>query len=140
MKILTKISVRIEETQNELAIAHDALTHVYRMYQRPLETNDEYMKRFKEYWGTGESTAGVDCLVPNISRSSVKYASMTDEEQKEATQAMYFLLHADRIRFGDKICKIQENVVLGTDQYPTTLNAAYRILSDTQSRLNRDRV
>ena len=53
---------------------------------------------------------------------------------------MYFLLHADRIRFGDKICKIQENVVLGTDQYPTTLNAAYRILSDTQSRLNRDRV
>lgn len=29
---------------------------------------------------------------------------------------------------------------MGTDQYPTTLDQAYRILSDTQHRLNRERL
>ena len=38
----------------------------------------------------------------------------------------------------DKIREIQENVVLGTDSCPTTLDGAYRILSDTQLRRNRD--
>ena len=56
---------------------------------------------------------------------------MTDDEWTEATKAMYFFLHADKIRFGDKIREIQENVVLGTDSFPTTMEAAYRILSDT---------
>jgi len=31
-------------------------------------------------------------------------------------------------------------VALGTDQYPAALDQAYRILSDTQHRLNRERV
>lgn len=137
---LKKLTVGIEDFQNELVNAHDALTRIYRMWQRPLETNDDYLERFKEYWATSEATAGVNCLVPEFRRTSDKYCFMTDSEWTEATKAMYFFLHADKIRFGDKIREIQENVVLGNDNFPTTVEAAYRILSDTQSRLNQDRV
>ena len=49
-------------------------------------------------------------------------------------------MHSDRIRFGQKVREVAEAVVLGTDNYPTTLEQAYRILSDTQQRLNADRV
>ena len=65
---------------------------------------------------------------------------MSDEAWIEATKAIYFFLHADKIRFGDKIQEVSENIVLGADQFPTTMDAAYRILNDTQSRLNQDRV
>ena len=140
MNRLKKLTVGIDDFQNELVSAHDALARIYRMWQRPLETNDQYIERFKEYWATSEAAAGVNCLVPNITKTSGKYSSMTKEEWTEATKAMYFFLHADKIRFGDKIREIQENVVLGTDSFPTTMEAAYRILSDTQSRLNQDRV
>ena len=78
--------------------------------------------------------------MPGITKTSENYDTMTDDEWAEAAKAMYFFLHADKIRFGDKIREIQENVVFGTDSYPTTLDGAYRILSDTQLRLNRDRV
>ena len=64
------ISVGIEETQNQLVTAHDALSRLHRMYQRPLETNDEYMEQFKEYWGTGEAATREICLEPDITKSS----------------------------------------------------------------------
>ena len=87
------------------------------MWQRPLETNDEYMERYKEYWATSEAAAGVNCLVPDITKTSDKYGSMTDDEWTETTKSMYFFLHADKIRFGDKIREIQENWVLGVETF-----------------------
>mmetsp|Transcript_14036 Transcript_14036/g.20497 ORF Transcript_14036/g.20497 Transcript_14036/m.20497 type:complete len:104 (-) Transcript_14036:507-818(-) len=103
MKQIKMVLVGIDQYQNELVTAHNALACVYRMYQRPLETNDEYMEQFKEYWTTGESAAGTNYMVPVIGQTSDKYMSMSDNEWKEATKAMYFILHADKIRFGDKI-------------------------------------
>ncbi len=70
MNQLKKLTVGIDVFQNELVTAHDALTRIYRMWQRPLETNDEYMERYKEYWATSEAAAGVNCLVPNITKTS----------------------------------------------------------------------
>ena len=43
------------------------------------------------------------------------------------------------MRFGSKIREVSEAVVLGVDNYPTTLDAAYRILTETQQRMNADR-
>ena len=73
------------------------------MRQKPLETNDVYLERFKEYWATAVAAAGEHCLVPDIVKTSDKYINMSNESWTEATKAIYFFLHADKIRFGDKI-------------------------------------
>jgi len=41
--------------------------------------------------------------------------------------------------FGSKIPEVSEAVVLGVDNYPTTLDADYRILTETQQRMNAGR-
>ena len=79
-------------------------------------------------------------LLPAISSTSTEYGGIVNDDVKleEATQAMFIFLHADRIRFGAKISEIEEGVVLGTDVFPMTMDGAYRILADTQERLNSD--
>jgi len=41
MQQIKKLSVEIDVFQNELVTAIDALSRVYRMYQRPLETDSK---------------------------------------------------------------------------------------------------
>ncbi len=43
------------------------------------------------------------------------------------------------MRFGAKIREVSETVVLGVDNYPKTLDAAYRILTETHQRINAGR-
>ena len=73
-------------------------------------------------------------------KTSTKYKILNDEEWVEGTKAIYFFFHADKIRFGGKVREVETNIVLGTDQFPVTLDAACHILSDTQERLNQDRI
>ena len=47
---------------------------------------------------------------------------------------------ADRMRFGARINQVNAGVVLGTDQYPTDLDTAYAILTETQKQQDRDRL
>ena len=110
------------------------------MYQKPLKTNDAYLEQFKEYWATAEAASGQNCLVPNIMKTSKKYRNLDSNEWIEATKALYFFVHSNRICFGSKVQEVSEGVVLGADNYPLTLEQAYRILNDTQQRLNADRV
>lgn len=147
MKVIKNLSTGIDEnddklvtghdesrTANRLVTAHDALRKFYMMYQRPRETNADYMERFNELWNTAEAAAGKKCLVPDIIKSSAKYANMNEEEWIEATKAIYFLLHSDRNRYGEKLNEMSLALVLGRDDCPTTLNQAYRILSYTKLR------
>jgi len=65
---------------------------------------------------------------------------MNADEVKEATKAIYTLLQSDRICYGNKVRQITEGVVLGHDNFPTTVDGAYRILTDTQRRLDEDQL
>ena len=82
----------------------------------------------------------MESLVPNVNFASKKYASKTQDEIEEATKTMYLLLMSDRIRYGQKVREISENVVLSNYSFPETREATYRILSDTQRRLDEDRL
>ena len=44
------------------------------------------------------------------------------------------------MRYGTRINQVNAGVVLGTDQYPTSLDKAYAILTETQKQLHRERV
>jgi len=92
-------------------------------------------------WNAAEAAGGKNCLVPSSKvLGSDKYKKMNAGKLKEATKAMYILLQSDRIRYGNKVRQIAEGVVLGHDYFPTTVDGAYRILADTQRRLNEDRL
>ena len=140
LKMVKRLSVGIDNNNNELLSALMSLERLPKMCQRPLETNDAYLERFKEYWATGETAAGEVCLVPSFVRYSDKYKNMNNDQWKEAVKVLTFFLHSDRIRFGSKVREISEQVVLGNDKFPTTIEQTYRILTDTQQRLNADRV
>ena len=141
MEVIKKLSVGIDDNANDLLTAHDALKLIYNMVQGKTEPNDKYMERFKETWNAAVASSGsVKCLVPVILDQSDKYKNFSEEEKIEATKALYFFIHADRIRFGSKINQVNAGVVLGTDQYPTNLDKAYAILTETQKQMDRDRI
>ena len=86
------------------------------------------------------TSGSVKCLVPEILSKSEKYKNFDEEQTVEATKALYFFVHADRMRFGSTINQVNAEVMFGTDQYPTTLDKAYAILTETQKQLDRERV
>ena len=65
---------------------------------------------------------------------------MNKDQWEEAVKALYYFTHADRIRVGNKMREISDNVLLGNDNFSITLEQAYRILTDTQQHLNADTV
>ena len=97
------------------------------------------MERFEEVWKTADAAAGVKCLVPTIKRTSEKYKDLSDDEWIEAMKAVCFFNKANKMRFESKIREVSETVVTGVDNYPATLDAAYRILTETQQRMNAGR-
>ena len=77
------------------------------------------MDRFKDSWKAAVASSGsVACLVPEIIKTSDKYKNLNEEERIEAAKAMYFFVHADRMRYGSRINQVNDGVVLGTDNYP----------------------
>ena len=94
------------------------------------------MERFEEASKTADVAAGVNCSVPTITRTSEKYKGLSNDEWIEAMKAICFLVKANQMRFGSKIREVSEAVVRGVDNYPTTLDAAYQVLTETQQQMN----
>ena len=89
MKTIKKLSVGIDEAENELCTAFYTLKRFYSGYQKPTESNDDWVDRFNENWNTAIDAGGKDCIVPKISQTSKKYAGMKADEIEEAIRAMY---------------------------------------------------
>ena len=118
MKLIKRLSVGIDESDNELCTIFQLNKRFYSMYQTPIESNDDYFERFDEEWKTTVTASGKESLVPKVNFASKKYVSKTQDEIEEVTKAMYLLLMSDRIRYGEKVREISENIVLGNDSFP----------------------
>ena len=95
------------------------------------------MERFKDSWNAAVASAGsVACLVPEIMKSSEKHKNLNKDERIEAAKAMYFFIHANRMRYGSRINQVNDGVVLGTDNYCMNLDKAYAILLRLRSNRN----
>lgn len=98
------------------------------------------MERFKDSWNVAIASAGgVACLVPEIMKTSEKYKDLNEDERIEAAKAIYFFIHADRMRHGSRINQVNDGVVFGTDNYPLNLDKAYTILTETKKQDDRVR-
>ena len=132
-------SVGINEHENEAVTTYDATKKFYDLRQTDGESIKRFRERFGESWKTAEAAAGLNCLVPGIQRTSQKYKDLSDEEWIEAVKAVSFFIKANKRVFGVKLREVSEAAVLGVDNYPMTLDQAYRILIETQQRMNNGR-
>ncbi len=96
MKAIKKLSVGIDENENGAITAYEAVKKFYELRQADGESNNRYMERFEEAWKTADAAAGVNRLVPTITRTSEKYKSLSDEEWIESMKAICFLLKLTR--------------------------------------------
>ena len=122
----------IEKAANELLTAHNAVKRLFSFYQLPVESNNDYFDRFRLVWQAAVAAAGESNLIPTIAQNSSKYKGMSKEQVVEATKYMFVFFHSDKIRY--------EQVVLGEDRYPITVEGTYKILSDMHRRLEEYRV
>ena len=130
LQSVRKLSVSISEHENEAVPAYDATKKFYELRQNDGESIDRFLDWYEEAFKTAEAAAGINCLIPQIQRTSEKYKGLSDAQWVEAVKAVTFFLKANKKLFGPKIREVSEAVVLGVDNYPTTIDQAYRILKD----------
>jgi len=61
MKAVNKLSVGINEHENEAVTAYDAVKSFYDLRQIDGESIDKFRDRFEESWKTAEAGAGLNC-------------------------------------------------------------------------------
>ena len=131
LQTVKKLFVGIDTNENEAVTALDALTKYYTLRQADAESNEKHLERFKSVWKTVEIASGEECLVPKFVITSDKYTNMQDEEWKEAIKAIHFFTRANRMRFETLLREVSAGVVLGVDNYPTSIDQAFCILTET---------
>ncbi len=124
-----------------------ALKALFLFTQGEKDTVDEYGRNFRSLWDTVEAFGGS----PGIHRGLVEgllnepgrvvnpgyvmaaERRAAEEEANESVKAALLISGADKRRYGKLKDEVANNYLLGTDQYPDTLDKAVRILSNYQT-------
>ena len=106
-------------------------------------TVEEYTRNFWSIWDTVEAFGGLPGIHQGLVDAELKRRGLTnpDDDQLEAAQnvaveqvkAALLISGADRRKFGKLKDELANNYLLGTDQYPDTLEKAGRILANYQT-------
>ncbi len=108
---------------------------------------DQYGRNFRSLWDTGEAFGGlpgvhkglVEVLVKNpsqvndVNNVTPKECREAEETACEAVKAALLISGADKRQYGKLKDKLANNNLLGTDQYPDTLDKALCILGNYQT-------
>ncbi len=111
--------------------------------QSEKETVEEYARNFRSLWDMVEAFGGSPGIQQGLVQAELKRKGLTNptDDQIEAAEdvsveqvkAALLISGADRRKFGRLKDELANNYLLGTDQYPDTLEKAGRILSNYQS-------
>jgi len=127
-----------------------ALKTLFLFTQGEKDTVDEYGRNFRSLWDTVEAFGGspgihrglVEGLlnepgrVANPSNITAAERRAAQEDTNESVKAVLLISGADKRRYGKLKLKdeLANNYLLGTDQYPDTLDKAVCILSNYQTK------
>ena len=124
-----------------------ALKTLFLFTQAEKDTIDEYGRNFRSLWDTVVAFGGspgihrglVEGLlnepgrVANPGNITAAERRAGEEETSESVKAALLISGADKRRYGKLKDELANNYLLGTDQYPDTLDKAVRILSNYQT-------
>jgi hypothetical protein len=143
---IERICVGFDDHKQEIFNLVQALKTLFLYTQTDKETVEEYSRNFKSLWDTVEAFGGSPGLhrglVEGVLRTPGKVRDVNnitegediaaEEEVAEAVKAALLISGADKRRYGKLKEQLANNYLLGTDQYPNTLEKATRILGNYQ--------
>jgi hypothetical protein len=120
-----------------------SLKNLFAYTQLEKETVEEYARNFKSLWDRVKVFGGSPRIHPELVDVELDRRGLTnpnnaqieaaENEAVEQVKAALLISGADRRKFGKVKDELANNYLLGTDQYPDTLEKAGRILSNYQS-------
>ena len=135
LKRCKMVSSGIDERGNKHHNLVKSLIHFVNIRQHPMESNDSFRTRLDAAVLTLELANGKhilcsDKLIESADTTkSPTTAEITVEEEK--FKAMLMVVRADGNRYGSLQANLEEGVLLGRDEYPKTITAAYELLQKT---------
>jgi hypothetical protein len=141
------ICVGFDNHKQEVFNLVQALKMLFLFTQGEKDTVDEYGRNFRSLWDTVEAFGGslgihkglVDGLlkepgqVTNPTNITADKRKAAEEEANELVKAVLLISGAEKRRYGKLKDELANNYLLGTDQYPDTLDKALRILGNYQT-------
>ena len=139
-----RICVSFNDHKQEVFNLVQALKTLFLYMQRLKETVEEYGRNFKSLWDTVEAFGGSPGihkgLKDSILAATVPIRSPTaaqikqvGEESSKAVKATLLISGANRRRYGALKDALANNYLLGSNQYPNTLEMGMRILGNYQA-------
>ena len=136
------ICVGFDDHKQEVFNLVQALKTLFLYSQSNKETVEQYKQNFRVLWEMVEAFGGspgihegmIDALLKDNTQVAKVGSPMTSEKKKaqedatESVKAALLISGADKMRFGKLKDELDNNYLLGTDQYPDTFKKAMRIL------------
>ena len=143
---IKQICVGFDDHKQEIFNLVQALKTLFLYTQTDKETVEEYARNFKSLWDTVEAFGGSPGLQQGLVEGLLRAPgrvndqnNITEQEQQdvvdeaaEAVKAVLLISGADKRRYGKLKEQLANNYLLGTNQYPNTLEKATRVLGNYQ--------
>ncbi len=141
---IKRICVGFDDHKQEFFNLVQALKMLFLYTQGKKETVEEYGRNIKSLWDTVEAfgvSPGIhkglmdSILAATVTSKSPTMASIKQvgEESSKAVKAALLISGADRRRYGALKDALANNYLLGSNQYPVTLEKGMRILGNYQT-------
>jgi hypothetical protein len=144
---IKRTCVGFDDHKQEVFNLVQALKTLFLFMQGEKDTIDKYGHNFRSLWDTVEAFGGspgihkglVDGLlkepgrVTNPTNITADERKATEEEANESVKAALLISGAEKQRYGKLKEELANNYLLGSDQYPDTLDKALRILGNYQT-------
>ena len=143
---IERICVGFDDHKQEIFNLVQALKTLFLYTQTDKETVKEYSQNFKSLWDTVKAFGGSPGLQQGLVKGLLRAPgrvndqnNITEQEQQdavdevvEAVKAALLISGADKRRYGKLKEQLANNYLLGTNQYPNTLEKATRVLGNYQ--------
>ena len=140
------ICVGFDDHKQEIFNLVQVLKTLFLYTQTDKETVEEYSRNFKSLWDTVKAFGGSPGLQQGLVKGLLRAPgrvndqnNITEQEQQdavdevaEAVKAALLISGADKRRYGKLKEQLANNYLLGTNQYPNTLEKATRVLGNYQ--------
>jgi hypothetical protein len=142
---IERICVGFDDHKQEVFNLVQSLKTLFLYTQGERDTVEEYGHNFRSLWDTVEAFGGLpgihaglmdEILANKVASGQVATSAQVKEageESSKTVKAALLISGADRRRYGVLKDALANNYLLGSDQYPDTLEKAQRILSNYQT-------
>ena len=139
-----RICIGFDDHKQEVFNLVQALTMLFLYTQGEKETVEEYGRNFESLWDTVEAFSGSQGIHKGLTDSilaatvtsrspMVAQVKQAGEQSSEAVRAALLISGADRRRYGALKDALDNTHLLGSDQYPDTLEKGVHILGNYQT-------